>query len=216
MGGHNAGEVAAHLAIHAIGRFILDTHGTEATWPYGFDPALSIEANRVRSALRLANDDVRHAADSRVEYEGMGTTVVLSLVSGERVVFGGVGDSRLYLWQRGVMQLLTQDDSWVAMTLAREPGMTETALAQHPMRHVLTNVVGAKPDVDPKVGEQPLSSGDVLLLCSDGLHGVLTADAIASRLGSNRTAEEIATDLVESAVAGGAKDNVTAVVVCCA
>jgi len=216
MGGHNAGEVAAHLAVETISEFILHAHDTDRTWPYGFDPALSVEGNRVCSALRLANDQVRQAADSRVDYAGMGTTVVVSLVSGERVVFGGVGDSRVYLWQQGTLQLLTQDDSWVAMVLAREPGMTETALAQHPMRHVLTNVVGAKPDMDPKVAEQPVSSGDVLLLCSDGLHGVLAAHAIASMLGSNRTAEQIAADLVESAIAQGAKDNVTAVVVCCA
>lgn len=216
MGGHNAGEVAARLAIETIGEFILRTHHTDPTWPYGFDSELSVEGNRVWSALRLANDQVRQAADSRVDYAGMGTTVVVSLVSGERVVFGGVGDSRVYLWQRGTLQLLTQDDSWVAMVLAREPGMTEAALAQHPMRHVLTNVVGARADMDPKVAEHPLSSGDALLLCSDGLHGVLTADVIASLLGSNDTAEQIADDLVGSAVAHGAKDNVTAVVVCCA
>ncbi|HEV8317590.1 MAG TPA: protein phosphatase 2C domain-containing protein [Vicinamibacterales bacterium] len=215
MGGHNAGEVAAHLAIETISEFIRHTHQTDPTWPYGFDPALSLEGNRVSSSLRLANDRVRQAADSRIDCAGMGTTVVVSLVTDGRIVFGGVGDSRLYMWHEGALQPLTQDDSWVAMVLAREPGMTETALAQHPMRHVLTNVVGAKPDMDPKVAEQAVSSGDVLLLCSDGLHGVLTADAIGSMLGSNRTAEQIANDLLETAIAQGAKDNVTAVVVRC-
>ena len=215
MGGHNAGEVASHLAVETISRFILETRHTSPNWPYGLDPELSIDANRVESAVRLANDEVLQAADSRVEYSGMGTTVVVSLVTGERVVFAGVGDSRLYLWHGGTLDLLTQDDSWVAMVLAREPGMTETALAQHPMRHVLTSVVGARPDMDPKVAEFTVSVGDVLLLCSDGLHGVLAADAIASLLGANQTAERIADELVASAVAQGAKDNVTAVVVCC-
>ncbi|PYR47426.1 MAG: hypothetical protein DMF89_18945 [Acidobacteria bacterium] len=120
MGGHNAGEVAAHLAVETISEFILHAHDTDRTWPYGFDPALSVEGNRVCSALRLANDHVRQAADSRVDYAGMGTTVVVSLVSGERVVFGGVGDSRVYLCQQGTLHLLTQDDSWVAMV--REAG----------------------------------------------------------------------------------------------
>jgi protein phosphatase len=145
----------------------------------------------------------------------MGTTVVVSLVIGERVVFAGVGDSRVYLWHGGTLHLLTQDDSWVAMVLAREPGMTETALAQHPLRHVLTNVVGARPDVDPKVAELPVTSGDVLLLCSDGLHGALPADIIASKLGSSETVERIADDLVGAAIAQGATDNVTAVVITC-
>ena len=215
MGGHNAGEVAAHLAVETIRRFILDTHERNTTWPYGLDPELSIDANRVWSAVRLANHEVLQAADSRVDYAGMGTTVVVSLVIGERVVFAGVGDSRVYLWHGGTLHLLTQDDSWVAMVLAREPGMTETALAQHPLRHVLTNVVGARPDVDPKVAELPVTSGDVLLLCSDGLHGALPADIIASKLGSSETVERIADDLVGSAIAQGATDNVTAVVITC-
>jgi protein phosphatase len=215
MGGHNAGEVAARLAVDTISEFIRQTHAAEGTWPYGLDPSLSLDANRVQNAVRLANGRVLEAADSRTDYAGMGTTVVMSLVSAERVVFAGVGDSRLYMWHRGTIQQLTEDDSWVAMVLAREPGLSETALAQHPMRHVLTNVLGAKTDMAPKVVERSLSSGDVLLLCSDGLHGVLSADAIASTLGSRRTAEAMADDLVESAIARGAHDNVTAVVVCC-
>jgi protein phosphatase len=216
MGGHNAGEVASRLAVDTISEFILHAHETDPAWPSDVDAELSAEANRVRNAVRLANRQVIRASDARLEYAGMGTTVVVSLVHADRMSFAGVGDSRVYLWQPGgALHLLTQDDSWVAMVLAREPGMTETALAQHPMRHVLTSVIGAKPDMDPRVSERPLSSGDVLLLCSDGLHGVLAADVIASILGSKRTAEEMANDLVGSAVAHGAPDNVTAVVVCC-
>jgi protein phosphatase len=216
MGGHNAGEVAARLAIDAISDFVVQSRrATELTWPYGLDPNLSVEANRLRNAVRLANNRVLEAASSRADYAGMGTTVVAALVDESRVIFVGVGDSRVYLWQRAEVQQLTRDDSWVATVLAREPGLTETTLAQHPMRHVLTSVVGARADTEPRIAERPLAPGDVLLLCSDGLHGALSAAEIGSVLGSDRSADEMTATLVESALAKGATDNVTAVVVRC-
>jgi protein phosphatase len=101
----------------------------------------------------------------------------------------------------------------VATVLAREPGMTESVLAQHPMRHVLTSVVGARADTEPHVAERPFGAGDVVLLCSDGLHGALNAGDIASVLGSGRPLTEIPQVLVDAALSRGASDNVTAVVI---
>jgi PPM family protein phosphatase len=214
MGGHNAGEVAARVAIDAIIDFVAHSRTTQdITWPFGLDPALSIEANRLRTAIRLANSRVLDTADSRPEYSGMGTTVVAATVQDHRVAFAGVGDSRVYLSTGGAMHQLTQDDSWVATVLAREPGLTESSLAHHPMRHVLTNVVGGRAESDPQVAERPFEAGDVLLLCSDGLHGSLGPDEIADVLQSDRSVEEMTTTLIERALAKGATDNVTAVVV---
>jgi PPM family protein phosphatase len=101
----------------------------------------------------------------------------------------------------------------VATVLAREPGMTESALAQHPMRHVLTSVVGARADTEPRVDEHSFGTGDVVLLCSDGLHGALPPQEIAAIIGSGRPLAEIPRLLVDAALACGATDNVTAVVV---
>ena len=214
MGGHNAGEVAARLAIDAISQFVtLSQSSTDLTWPYGIDPTISINANRIRNAVRLANGRVLDAAESRTDYSGMGTTVVVALVEDGRVSFAGVGDSRVYLCRDVHIEQLTQDDSWLAAVLAREPGLTETALAQHPMRHVLTSVVGARDDSEPKVFDRPIDAGDILLLCTDGLHGAVSMEEIASILCSTRTPEEMTANLVESALAKGATDNVTAVVV---
>jgi protein phosphatase len=156
---------------------------------------------------------VLEASEERPDCMGMGTTVVAVLVTPECLVFAGVGDSRVYLWTGGAVLQLTQDDSWVATVLAHEPGMTESALAQHPMRHVLTSVVGARADTEPRVEERPFSEGDVVLLCSDGLHGAVTAVDIASALGSGRDVAEIPQVLVDAALARGASDNVTAVVI---
>lgn len=214
MGGHKAGEVAARLAIDAIRDFIHQSRGkADLTWPFGVDPALSVDANRLRTAVRLANSRVFEASESRTEYTGMGTTVVATLAVQDRLSFVGVGDSRVYLWRQTGMKQLTQDDSWVATVLAREPGMTDTALAQHPMRHVLTSVIGARPDTEPEVKDCEFGGGDVLLLCSDGLHGTMDLNEAATLLGSHRPVAEITATLVSRALARGASDNVTAVVV---
>ena len=213
MGGHKAGEVASRIAVDAIREFIEESGSPDITWPYGLDRELSMDANRLRTAVRVANERVLEASEKRSDYTGMGTTVVAVLAAADRLVFVGVGDSRVYLWKRGQVEQLTQDDSWVATVLAREPGMTESALAQHPMRHVLTSVVGARADTEPHVEERPFAEGDVLLLCSDGLHGALMPGDIASVLGSDRSIAEIPQVLVEDALARGASDNVTAVVI---
>jgi PPM family protein phosphatase len=214
MGGHKAGEVASRIAVDAIHDVIHKSRDHEdVDWPYGLDSGLSRDANRLRTAVRVANGRVLEASEQQPDYMGMGTTVVAVLATGERLVFAGVGDSRVYLWTRGAVQQLTQDDSWVATVLAREPGMTESALAQHPMRHVLTAVVGARADTEPHVEERPFDEGDIVLLCSDGLHGALTAADIAMALGSGRAVDEIPQVLVDAALARGASDNVTAVVI---
>ena len=214
MGGHKAGEVASHLAIEAIRDFIAHSAtARDLTWPYGLDPDLSPDANRLRTAVRLANARVLEASEMTPDYAGMGTTVVAALVGAERLAFVGVGDSRVYVWRQGGLKQLTRDDSWVATVLAREPGMTDTALAQHPMRHVLTSVIGAREDTEPEVEEREFEPGDVVLLCSDGLHGAMDPAEASALLGSYSAVEDIAATLVQRALARGASDNVTAVVI---
>lgn len=214
MGGHKAGEVAARLAIDAIQEFVDRSRVVDGvSWPFGHDCELSANGNRLRSAVRLANLRVLEASEARTECSGMGTTVVAALVGCGRLAFVGVGDSRLYLWRGGALEQLTQDDSWVATVLAREPGMTDVALAQHPMRHVLTSVIGARSDTEPVVYERGLEPGDVVLLCSDGLHGAMECAEIRELLGSRADVREITEALVNHALARGASDNVTAVVI---
>jgi serine/threonine protein phosphatase PrpC len=214
MGGHKAGEVAARLAIETIQEFIAHSGDIrDLTWPFGVRPDLSFDGNRLRTAVRLANTRVLEASEGRADYAGMGTTVVAALAREHRLTFVGVGDSRVYLWQRGSLAQLTEDDSWVATVLAREPGMTDTTLAQHPMRHVLTSVIGARSDMEPDVEERDLERGDVVLLCSDGLHGAMDFAETGALLGSHTPVEEMTATLVQRALARGASDNVTALVI---
>lgn len=198
MGGHNAGEVASGLAVKTISEFLSD--GTRAS------------LDVMDEALRLANDHILAEAGAKPDYTGMGTTVAAVFVSDHDAVYAHAGDSRVYRLHKGSLTQLTRDDSWVAAAMN---GTKEEAreLEQHPMRHVLTKVVGLRPELQPSIGECPFVSGDVLLLCSDGVHGAVPDEMLAALLGSRRPIAEIAESVVGEALSHGATDNVTAVVV---
>jgi protein phosphatase len=198
MGGHNAGEVASSLAVKSIGEFLAD--GTPAS------------LNVLDEALRLANDHILTVAGEQPDYTGTGTTVAAVYVSDHEAVYAHAGDSRVYLWHRGELTQLTRDDSWV---VAAMNGVSDDArgMEQHPMRHVLTKVVGLRPELQPSVAECPFVSGDVLLLCSDGVHGSVSDEKLEQLLGSRKPVAAVAESVVRAALTHGATDNVTAVVV---
>jgi len=209
MGGHNAGEVASKLAVETM-RSVLEKNSADDdfTWPFGLNPNLSYTANRLLAAVKLANRKVFRAAEETAEYSGMGTTVVAALTDGASVTFANVGDSRMYLLKGPDFRQVTTDDSWVSV-LQRESGLEASAFAAHPMRHVLTSVVGARDDVDVAVKELELGAGETLLFCSDGLHGGLTDDMMRTILQADPDLERAAEQLVKNAVERDGGDNVT-------
>lgn len=214
MGGHQAGEVASRLAIEAVSTFIRrSSEDTDFTWPYGIDDALSFDGNRLRTAIHLGNRRVFRAAESRDDYSGMGTTITALLVNDSRLSIASVGDSRLYLLRGGALEQITSDDSWTAALLAQDPALDTEQLARHALRNVLTRALGARERLDVEIIEQPMLPGDVLLLCTDGLHGVLDADRLSHILRSAGTAAAAARGLVDAALEQGSRDNVTALVV---
>lgn len=214
MGGHGGGEVASRLAIESISAFIRHSAADpDFTWPYGFDPTFSVDLNRLRTAIHLANGCIFQASERDDETSGMGTTVVGMLVIGSHLCVGHVGDSRAYLVSHGTIEQLTQDDSWAAAILAHDPRLSPTDLANHPMRHVLTNVLGVRDQVEIHLMERDLEDGETLLLCSDGLHGVLDDETISTTLASAPDVDTAARQLVGVAMDRGSRDNVTALVV---
>jgi protein phosphatase len=214
MGGHRAGEVASRLAIEALTAFIrLSVSDMDVTWPYGIDPKLSFEGNRLRTAICLANRRVFRASENTDDYAGMGTTIVSVLLNDAQVAIGSVGDSRIYLLADGVLQQLTVDDSWAARILAQDSGLGPEEVARHPMRNVLTNVIGARESVDVHLTERTLVDGQVLLLCSDGLHGVLQPAAMQKILAATPDVDAAAQKLVDKAIELGTRDNATALVI---
>ena len=216
MGGHAAGEVASKMSVESIASFIRRSHEeNEYSWPYGVDPRLSLNANRLRTAIHIANRRVYRVAEAHDDYTGMGTTVVAVLACDGHTVIGHIGDSRLYLFSRGTLTQVTQDDSWAATVLGLPAMADQAALAHHPMRNVLTNVLGAREETEVHLQERRLNAGDCVLLCSDGLHSVVDDETIASILGAHDGRGEAAGALVQEALARGCRDNVTTLVARC-
>jgi protein phosphatase len=211
MGGHEAGEVAARIAVNTVVDYLASDPARTVTWPFGYDPALSITGNRLRTAIHLAHVQVFQAAIASKRYAGMGTTLVAALVEGSRLSVAHVGDSRLYLLDGDRIRQLTRDDSWMASMLAEDPSADRVQLERHPMRHALTNVVGAGSRTTVHVVEEHLKGGELLLLSTDGVHGELDADRI-ERLMLDSELEAAASRLVAAALARGSADNCTAVV----
>jgi protein phosphatase len=212
MGGHNAGEVASHLAVETIRAFIAESATSpDITWPFGLELKDSIEANRLTTAVRLANRKIYNEGARSPDLNGMGTTVVAALVAGDRITIVSVGDSRLYRLRDGALEQLTKDDTWLASVLGEK--QAEDADPQHPLRHVLTSVVGTKDDVKPVAREEQLVPGDRFVLCSDGVHGKLDSSALTALLATASSAADGARTLVNEAITRGTSDNVTALVI---
>ena len=214
MGGHAAGEVASQLAVEAIENFIRRSQDSgDVSWPCGIDPALTFAGNRLRTAIFLANRRVFRQAESHDDYTGMGTTVVSALIIGSQVTIGHVGDSRLYLHSHGVLSTLTRDDTWAASVLGGETDTNPDAATGHPMQHVLTNVLGAREQTEIHISERQLLPGDILLLCSDGVHNVLNIPALTALMSASENPQTLAESVIAAAIAKKTRDNVTALVV---
>jgi protein phosphatase len=200
MGGHNAGEVASSLAVRVIAEAM--ARGADDGGP-----------STLATAVHDANERIVSASAERTDHAGMGTTVTALWVRRDAAVLVNVGDSRSYVWRAGRLSQMTRDDSWVQKLEDEGTVLSAAELKRHPMRHVLTEVVGVRAGLEPVATQHPVEAGDVWLLSSDGLHGILTPGELASVLGSGEAVDAIAHRLVARAVAGGATDNVTAIVV---
>ena len=220
MGGHNAGEVAARLAVDAVitcvaewsAKALAEREGGDA-WPFGYHDSLSADGNLLRTGIHLANVQILEASASADHYAGMGTTIVAARLTDGRLSIAHVGDSRLYVLTGRRLRQLTNDDSWVASMLAHDPHADAALLQHHPMRNALTNVVGAGPRTDVHVTEQPLAGVEMILMTTDGVHGVLDQPRLERLLCDDDDPRVIATQAVAAAVSRGSPDNCTAVVV---
>jgi protein phosphatase len=201
MGGASAGDVASQLARDAIREFV---HHHRAALP----PRDLLEAAIVAASAAVFGEAQRHR-----DHHGMGTTVVACLViDPQRVVIGHVGDSRAYLWRDGRLQTLTRDHTIVEELVDRGLLTAEEA-ERHPYKNVLSRNLGAKPETRVDCLELELRPGDRLLLCSDGLYGYASAEAIQYLLGSGDAPDHVARDLIDLALRGGGGDNVSALVI---
>ncbi len=200
MGGAKAGEQASRLAVDTVSESVLK--------------AESRDSKALLVAVEEANRRVLAAAASDPALEGMGTTLVAVLETGDELSIASVGDSRAYLLDKAGFRAITEDQSWVN-EVGRPLGLDEAALRTHPMRHVLTMAIGAGVALEINYYHDiRLQPGDIVLMCSDGLHGVVEEQRIVSILrdgAPGQSLEEKCRGLIEAARAAGGPDNITAV-----
>jgi PPM family protein phosphatase len=214
MGGHVAGEVASRVAVESIQAFIAETAHADRnrTWPFPFEPSLSLEANRLKAAFRLANRKIASAIADSSDLRGMATTASAILAGKGTLCVAHVGDSRVYVLRSGSLEQLTHDHSWVEEQV-RAGTMSPSAARQHPWRNVVTRALSGGEDPEVDVTDVEPSAGERYLLCSDGLFAVVGDQQISELLGDRTLSlQDICVALVNAANAGGGPDNITALV----
>jgi protein phosphatase len=214
MGGHRAGHIASTMATHTIASFFQATAKEDATWPFHFDPHLSIEENRLITGIKVANKRIYEASSRYREVHGMGTTVVGALFSRERgrMYVAHVGDSRAYRVRNGEITQLTRDHSLLNDYLLVMPDMTQEQRDELP-KNVITRALGMQDSVVVDLVPEEPQANDIYILCSDGLSGMMSDEVIRDLVtAAAGDVHRAARSLIEQANANGGEDNVTVVV----
>ena len=216
MGGHASGEVASKMAAETIGEFYQRTREDEdATWPYKMDRSLSYIENRLVCGIKLANLRIFETSNRDLRYKGMGTTIVSTLVAGDKIYVGHVGDSRVYrVRDSGIVQL-TRDHSLLEDYKEAKSDMTEEEERNFPHKNVITRALGMRETVQVDIRSHQIKSGDVYVLCSDGLSGMVQDDSIAQTVSGAKSLERAVAELVDAANRNGGTDNVTTLLLQC-
>ncbi len=202
MGGHAAGEVASEMAVRITSREIGSMRGLTDEQA----------GDRVRHAIQAANDAIFNRTLSERDKRGMGTTATVLVLMRGRYLIGQVGDSRAYLLRDGSFTQLTKDHSYVQEQV--DAGLLTPEQARvHPYSNVITRCVGASVDVTPDIYFGTLKSGDIVLLASDGLTGMLEDEQLGKILQSEGDPQTWVDKMVNEANRRGGLDNITAIVV---
>jgi protein phosphatase len=214
MGGHRAGDVASKIATETISEFFRTTANEDVTWPFHFDTNLSEEENRLLTGIRVANRQIFERSTRSREYHGMGTTVVGAMFSPkkQRMYIGHVGDSRCYRVRDGQIQQLTRDHSLINDYLLAMPDLTDEQKSELP-KNVITRALGMQDHVVVDLQHDDPKQGDVYVLCSDGLSGMVSDDDIRQIVTSTSDIREACRRLIQRANERGGEDNITAVLI---
>ena len=198
MGGHQAGDYASKCTVETMVREIKGC----------------FEQSPIRilsRAIRIANDQVRRKAREDESLYGMGTTVVAATVLGKYLQVANVGDSRLYIINEEVRQI-TRDHSLVE-EMVRMGGLDREAARNHPDKNIITRAIGARDTIEIDFFHEELKSGDLILMCSDGLTNMLEDEEIGRILKTPGTIEERAERLIDAANQNGGRDNIAVILI---
>jgi protein phosphatase len=199
MGGARGGEHASSMTVESVTEILRHSSHRDAA--------------ALLNAVEETNQRVFREASKDPGLEGMGTTLVAVLETAENdLAIASVGDSRAYVLTGGKLRAITEDQTWV-QEVGRPLGLDEESLKRHPMRHVLTMAVGVAASVRIRYYAAPVSEGDIILLSSDGLHGVVAEEVIERILNETNSLDEACQKLVAAAHEQGSPDNVTVLLI---
>lgn len=201
MGGCNAGEVASSSAIQSFLQYLEEHKDEGAEIP-----------DLIAGGFQAANQEVFRKSNSASEFAEMGTTLVAAAVADGKVYIAYVGDSRAYLMRQGSLEAVTTDHSYV-MELVKMGTITKEEAAQHPKRNIITRAVGIKDTVEMDTVVEDVQEGDMILLCTDGLSGMLQDEEMETVLREEMPVEQKAQKLVSLANKHGGYDNISLVLI---
>jgi serine/threonine protein phosphatase PrpC len=211
MGGHSSGEIASKIAVDELAEFFrMTSKDQDATWPYKMDKTRNYDENRLATGIKLANIRIFERASTDAKYRGMGTTIVTVHFTPHAVYVGHVGDSRVYFFRQGVLKQVTEDHSLLNDYLKAKK-LSPEEIDAFPHKNVIVRALGMKDTVLVDVNRFEPQEGDIYMLCSDGLSGMVSDPQIQETLARTPQLEMACTQLIDQANANGGNDNVTCV-----
>ncbi|XXT96748.1 Stp1/IreP family PP2C-type Ser/Thr phosphatase [Sorangium sp. So ce834] len=213
MGGHASGEVASKMAVDAMQDFFAQTQDDpERTWPYKMDRSKGYEENRLITGIKLANLRIYETAQREAKKRGMGTTFVGIFTANDGVYVAHVGDSRVYRFREGRLEMLTEDHS-LLNDYIKMKRLTPEEIANFPHKNVIVRALGMKDTVKVDTRFEVPQLNDLYVLCSDGLSGPVSDSEMAQILTDHQDIQVATSKLIERANENGGPDNVTCVLV---
>lgn len=214
MGGHASGEVASQLAVETLVEFFRSTsEDDEITWPYKMDKGRKYEENRVVTGVKLSNRRIHEAATRDAKSKGMGTTIVVTFFVNDICYVGHVGDSRVYRLRQETLTQLTEDHSLLNDYIKMRQ-LTPDEIEAFPHKNVIVRALGMKDTVQVDVLSEPPEDGDIYLLCSDGLSGMITDEGMRKLLLEPGDDLDLKCErLIDEANRNGGTDNITVILV---
>ena len=200
MGGHSKGEIASEIAVEFVASFLRE---------YLLSPHASADLTRhLQELVKKANVKVYLGSLDEKENQGMGTTLTVAILVADHLIIAHVGDCRAYLYKDGQLRQLTVDHTLV-QEMVDAGSLTAEETRTHPRRNVLTRALGFPDFVIPDITEIPVTAGDRILICSDGLHGFVPDEQISQLVITGESPSEVVNHLIQAALTAGGEDNVT-------
>jgi protein phosphatase len=203
------------MAADVVKEFFGRSKDDDSTWPYKMDKQLSYMENRMVVGIKMANQRIFESASRDTRFKGMGTTLVMGQIAADKFYIAHVGDSRCYRIRKGEVRQITRDHSLLEDYKDARPDMTAEEQKKFPHKNVITRALGMREIVQVDVHAEEIQDGDVFVLCSDGLSGMVDDKGICDTVTQATDLEQAVAGLVDAANKAGGSDNVTVLALEC-